>query len=490
MPRNNASVFRLPFSVSFFLLAATAALGITTNDVNRYVRERMWPMHPDHPAAADLREELEFEITRMLDRYDTGGHLEPAYFSIGITGGWLLYGYPGEQAYILADALPFLTTASQARVKAYLYDEIRAYDPTLIGFEHCTDGWGACDMVGNRREFFTIPTSPNPEPIQHNIFPSEPVRPEGLYMIWRYCDRTEDWAFISTNSPPTGPRWARMTNLFNTISNPPVRYGQIAAAIGFARILDHYGLTNGHPYTTALARVHSGLLAGTNFNLFVNRSYTNFITGPHDWAWTPFHYARAGTAIGAMLAPEIGRFLREFAYTSVYRRVTDNPLGGQTNQPYAVESIWQGWYLTRGHYIPLIPIMGYYGENHMVTPDTPWALFMTHAWVYNESGPELRRWLDVPFCIGDLFHIQKLTATIAAHGGVVWSAVQPPVMKNIQPDPAGLTVAAEGGPATYVVEASDTLAAWTAIATNAGPTIVITNPAAPPVRFFRARSTP
>jgi hypothetical protein len=41
-----------------------------------------------------------------------------------------------------------------------------------------------------------------------------------------------------------------------------------------------------------------------------------------------------------------------------------------------------------------------------------------------------------------------------------------------------------------VVEASDTLAAWTAIATNAGPTIVITNPAAPPVRFFRARSTP
>lgn len=466
------------------------AFAVTANEALQFVRERLWIRLPLNPASADLREELDFEINRMLDKYDSGGHLQPALFSIGITGVWLLYGYPGEQAYILADALPFLPTSTQARVKAYLYNEIRQYDPTIIGFEHCgSSGWGSCEMAGNRREFFSIPTSPNPEPLVVNIWPPASVPPEGLYMIWRYCDATADWGFISTNNPPSGDRWNRMLGMFNSISNPPTRYGHIAAAIGMARICMHFGITNGHPYTTALARVRSGMLAGTNFDAFVQTSYNQFLAGNHDWAWTPFHYTRHGP-VGAMMAPEIGRFLREYALTSVYRRVTFNPLAGQSGQPYAIEDIWQGWYLTRGHYIPLIPIMGYYGENHMVTPDTPWALFMTHAWVYNESGEELRRWLDAPYCIGDLFHIQRLTATIAAYGEPVWSDVTPPLMTRISPTSGGLAVEAVGGSGRYFVEASADLTAWSSLATNSGPAIIITNPAGPPVQFFRSRVAP
>ncbi len=474
-----------------FVSGAVPCESVTTNDALRYVRERMWPIHPYHPAAADLREELDFEINRLLDLYDAGGHVEPAYFSIGITRSWILYGHPGEQAYILAEALPYLPTATQARVKTYLYNEVREYDPTLIGFEHCSSGWGACEMTGNRREFFSIPTSPNPEPIEPNLWPAPAVPPEALYMIWKYCDATEDWAFISTNSPASGERWNRMLTLFNAISNPPVRYGHIAAAIGMARILEHYGMTNGHPYTTALARVYSGMLAGTNFDAFLQRSYYDFILGNHDWAWTPFHYQRNENAVGAMLAPEIGRFLREFAYTSVYRRVTHNPLGGQDNEPYAVQDIWQSWYPTRGSYIPLIALMGYYGENHMVTPDTPWALFMTHAWVYNESGPELRRWLDVPYCVGDLFHIQRLTATIAAYGGVVWSPVQPPVLSGVARGDSLVEVSVRGGSgARYVVDRSLDLDAWQPVITNAGPTLTFTNTLDVNRLFFRARAVP
>lgn len=476
-------------AVALLLLPAMPATSITTNDALRYIREKRWVQYPHNPASEDLREELDYEINRMIDHYDAGGHLEPALFSIGITGVWLLYGYPGEQAYILADALPYLPTSTQARVKAYLYQEIRNYDPTVIGFEHCSDGWGACEMTGNRREFFTIPTSPNPEPLVVNVWPPASVPPEGLYMIWRYCDASGDWAFISTNNPPSGDRWNRMLNMFNAIPNPPTRYGHIAAAIGMARICMHFGITNGHPYTTAVARVRSGMLAGTNFDAFVQTSYTNFLTGSHDWAWTPFHYTRHGP-VGAMMAPEIGRFLREYALTSVYRRVTYNPLAGQTNQPYAIEDIWQGWYLTRGHYIPLIPIMGYYGENHMVTPDTPWALFMTHAWIYNESGPELRRWLDAPYCIGDLFHIQRLTATIAAYSEPVWSSVQPPLMTQISRTAGGISVSATGESAPYLIEASANLEWWSPIFTNTGPSIAVTNAGTAPLQFFRARPAP
>ena len=481
-------VFMAAVLVGFFAATVDA---ITTNDALRYVRERMWVTNPRSPAAKDLLDELDFEINRMLDLYDAGGHLEPAYFSIGITRSWILYGYPGEQVYILSQALPFLPTATQARVKAYLYSEIREYDPTVLGFEHCDNGYGPCEMTGNRREFFTIPTSPNPQPIEPNLWPPGAVPPEGLYMIWQYCDASGDWAFISTNSPPSGERWNRMLNMFNAIPNPPSRYGHTAGAIGFARILRYYGMTNGHPYTTALARVRSGMVAGTNFAALVDLSYTNFLTGAHDWAFTPFHYTRTENAVGAMLAPEIGRYLREFAYTSVYTTVTYNPLEGQTNQRPGVESIWQGWYLTRGHYIPLLTIMGYYGENHMVTPDTPWALFMIHAWVYNESGEQLRRWLDVPYSIGDLFHIQKLVATISSYGAPVWSEWRPPVLTVTVDGHDAVTVQAHGDAgARYAIERSTNLTQWTTLTTNVGPVITWTNHPDVPRLFYRAKTVP
>ncbi|HMO51367.1 MAG TPA: hypothetical protein PKE26_08870 [Kiritimatiellia bacterium] len=475
---------------ALFLLTATAS-AVTTNDARRITRERLWHRQPLHHASADLRAELDDEITRLLDRHDAAGRLKPSYFSIGITGSWILHGYPGEQAYILADALPFLSTTTQARVKAYLHAEIRARDPTSIAFEHCDGGWGSCQMTGNRREYFSIPTSPNPDPITPNLWPPPAVQPEGLYMIWRYCDRTEDWAFISTNSPPTGDRWNRMNAMFNAIPNPPTRYGHLAAAIGYARILEHYGFTNGAPYTTALERVHAGMLAGANFSVWVDASYNAFVYGTHDWAWTPFHYLRNQNAVGAMLAPEVGRFLGEFAYSHVYRRTTRNPNEGQPGELYAIESIWNGWYLTRGPYAPLIAWMGYYGENHMVTPDTPWALFMTHAWVYGESGDELRRWLDVPYNIGDLFHIQRLTATIGAYSDPVWSAVQPPALRAEALETGPLRIIASGASnALYAIDRSTNLIAWQSVITNAGPEFMLTNQLDAPLIFFRARTAP
>ncbi len=472
------------------LVAATAA-AVSPEVARRYVRETLWHRAPFATASADLRGELDGEITRLLDLQDAGGRLKPSYFSVGITESWLLHGYPGEQILVLSEALPFLPPASRARVQAHLFDAIRDYDPTANAFDHCDWGWGSCELTGHRREFFPLPASPNPDPLAPNLWPPPAVPPECLYVVWRYADATGDWDFISETTPASGERWSRLVARFNAISNPPVRYGEIAAAIGFARILTRFGMTNDPLHAAALDRIQTGMLAGTDFSAFLERSQQEFFLGTHDWAWTPFHYLRNANAVGAMLAPETGRFLREFALAEVHRRTTLNPLEDEPGEIPAVESNWAGWYLTRGYYPPLIPWTGHYGENHMVTPDTPWAVFMTRAWVYGDSGDDLRRYLDVPYSIGDLFHIQRLVAAIGAYADPLWSPVQPPRMAAPESVPGGLVVSADGGAdGLYVLERSTDLAAWEAISTNAGPAFSITNAGLGIFQFFRAKVAP
>lgn len=56
------------------------------------------------------------------------------------------------------------------------------------------------------------------------------------------------------------------------------------------------------------------------------------------------------------------------------------------------------------------------GENAIVPLWDAHAIFMAKAWILGDSGPDLEKYLDVPgFPRGDLFHIDKLVATIEAY---------------------------------------------------------------------------
>jgi hypothetical protein len=80
----------------------------------------------------------------------------------------MLYGNPGETAYVLSLAMPYLPAATQTRVRTSLASMVRAADPTEVAFEHC-GGWGACELQPPRREFHLLPPAPNPEPLKPNI---------------------------------------------------------------------------------------------------------------------------------------------------------------------------------------------------------------------------------------------------------------------------------------------------------------------------------
>ena len=45
------------------------------------------------------------------------------------------------------------------------------------------------------------------------------------------------------------------------------------------------------------------------------------------------------------------------------------------------------------------------------------ALFLAKAYVAMQSQPELSKWLDVPWMLGDLYYIQNVAAALEAGGG-------------------------------------------------------------------------
>lgn len=410
-------------AIGLIVLPQTSVVAaLSQTETQKYILEKLAVNSSDTARVIDLKAKLEFEVNRMINK----GHLKPAYFQIGIMGSYILWGYPGEQAYILSLTLPYLSAATQTKLKTFLAQEVRNLDPTSRGFEHCSDGWGNCELTGNRREFFKIPTSPDPDPITANIYPAPSVPAESLYMMWAYAQNTGDWAFISSSTPPQGTRWNNIKNIFGRIPASPTRYGEITGAIGYMRLLEHYNMQNDPSYAQAQNIVVAGMNAGLNFRTFTDTSYQNFVnlTFNHDWAFTPFHFLRSSNAVGAQFAPEIGRYLRDNALVSVQNVVSFNPLQGNSGQQPAIQSHWPTWYQTRGIYPRIRPWVGHYGENHIATPDTPWALFMIEAYVFEQSGDGLYRRLSAPAAIGDLYHIHKIVATIEAYGQKCWQNIK------------------------------------------------------------------
>ena len=77
--------------------------------------------------------------------------------------------------------------------------------------------------------------------------------------------------------------------------------------------------------------------------------------------------------------------------------------GGADQAPNFMKKAWKGEQQDFGQ------------ENATWTPDVACTLFLLRAYVLGERGPELVRFLDVPWVrVGDLYHLQKLVAAIRA----------------------------------------------------------------------------
>ncbi|MBV7328057.1 hypothetical protein KFU94_07315 [Chloroflexi bacterium TSY] len=349
-----------------------------------------------------LQKELEQEIQKMLD----AGHLRPGY---GRHGGLVsrsiktcaddLVDYwhnPSETIYTLIRTLPLLPDALRQEVRTYIQNEFSNYPP----YEYNHIGWG-----GAARDIFDLPDDLDlakaeaPRTVNHTFKNSGGWNGEGVwgrnpfafYSLWQYASEfggAKDILSASRKAFETEfsiqPSDTLLTNM------PFVHNAYIAGYLGFLELEKAAGEPESPEVKDELERLMK--LRVSKFTK--DSAYREFGKGPNS------QHAYCRTLVVAsnfmFLVPELAEYLRVHALDKVQAALAEY----YRVAPY--------WFVTFPE--------DAFAENSIAPLYDSHALYMAKALILKESGKELERYLDIPgFMRGDLYHIQKLTATIEAY---------------------------------------------------------------------------
>lgn len=357
------------------------------------------PTRPVADPPADLVERLTDEVQRIVN---TNDHLLPFLLERGFTTNETFPGdslYPeqgmvscspgntywfdsGELVYTLSIAYPYLPTALQARVRAYLAAEMNRYPPLQWL-------WGNSVTQGVRRESYPVTFQPNCWP------PWDPPIMT-LYALWAYARYTGDWAYVQN-------RWADIDALFDKKKGSIDNYAAISGAIGYARIAQHLGYSAAAAEGEAVAV--QGMTNGLDFNRFLSTANARY-PDPRN------RYTGLRAPVFFGLTPEVGRYISDTNRLSATAYLNDLTDG---------DGVFL-WPLTR------LGLQAEVGESSFHGPDVAWSIFLAKAYIEGADRPTLRGYLDRPWGLGDLYHVQKLVATIEASGP---SDPTPPEISNV-----------------------------------------------------------
>lgn len=359
------------------------------------------PVRPVSNPPADLVQRLNEEVRRIVD---AGGHLLPYFLERGFTTNMLFPGDslyppdltacqpgniywfdPGELVYTLSIAYPYLSSDLQSRVRSYLAAEMARYpplEPLPWPPEWLTSGVA--------RERYPVSFRPSCWP------PPDPPL-STLYALWAYARYTGDWDYVRN-------RWSQIDALFDRKKGSIDSYAAISGAIGYARIARQLGRTADAAEGEQVAV--QAMTRGLNFGQFLttaNARYPDPRNRQTGW--------RAPVFFG--LVPEVGRYISDtnrITATAYLNDLTDS------------DGVFL-WYITR------LGLQAEIGESSFHGPDLAWSIFLAKAYVEGAERSTLRRYLDRPWGLGDLYYLQKLVATIEATGT---EDATPPVISNVR----------------------------------------------------------
>jgi hypothetical protein len=402
---------RSSFTLVLLLLAGVHSLACAQNVVSRTDNgSTAPPVQLDSNHAAELlapppaRDRIEFrepEGRRVADQLDAhvrelidGWPWMPFQHTHGISGYQTFFQHPELLFHALSGALPFLSTPTADRTRAFLRDLLPHYPPFAVA------GWDR--RAGQPRESYTVP--PGLRLSGHGQARSA----FGVHAFWTYCHFANDPAAARSHWPAIQRRIQPLLDAPYPFDIRRTDYsrdeaallnGNLAGLIGFiqlARLLDQTDAElEALPRLTELLQ-HRVNLERVNPRLLDRSTATRSLH--------LFHLARY-----EQLTPEIAHAIRHWSHDLASPRLR------------AFRESRPAWWLAFGD-----RTVG--GENYTNPPHFTHALFTAASLLEQASATTLFGWLDVPWCKADLYFIERCTLALRA-------ATSAPVAHHHNPSP-------------------------------------------------------
>jgi len=343
---------------------------------------------PDFPTRATSSEgrrvaaKLEAHVIAFLD----GAPWMPFQHTLGISGHEVSFAHPDEMFLALAQSLPCLSEPTSGRLKDFLQAELLKAPPYAEqGFDH---------RSGRPRESYDVP------PDLRVSGRGRANSALGVYAFWACCH----YAGTTAGAKHWNAIKARVKFLldaeykFDPQTNGPGKgeaqklNGDLAGLIGLARLARLQG--DAAIEQQALRRGREWL------ELRVNLERSNpFVLENSDAATRRLHNARLSRYCG--LVPEVGEALARLSADC----------GARHLKSFREER--NGWFLAFGD-----RFIG--GENYTSPIHFPRSLFAGAALIEQLPAQQLFTFIDVPWCKGDFYFIERCVLALWADSGRPW----------------------------------------------------------------------
>jgi len=326
---------------------------------------------------------LEAHVIQFID----GAPWMPFHHTLGISGYETCFNHPDEVFYALSIALPCLPNPTATRLKAYLRAQLAISPPYAeTGLDHRT---------GRPRESYEVPANLR---VRGNGNAGSAF---GVYAFWAYCRWSADTAAATEH-------WPRIKARTKTLLGADYRFnpagrdssggeaeklnGDLAGLIGLIRL----ARLNRDEAVEKEARGRVRELLEMRVNL---ERINPHLLEKSNLATKGLHNARLSRYCD--LVPEVGAALAKFSADC----------GARNLKAFREER--NGWYLAFGD-----RFIG--GENYTNPLHFPRSLFAGAAFIEQLPGGQLFTFIDVPWCPGDFYFIEKSVLALWADAERPW----------------------------------------------------------------------
>ena len=337
--------------------------------------------------AERVRAKLNRHVAAMLD----GWPWKAFHNTLGISGYEAYFNHPDEVVYALAIALPQLDNAVRPKARRFLADLIKEHPPY--------DREGFLNRRGRPRERYTVPDGlrPGGHGKANGRF--------GVYALWAYChwgdapDAAEAHleAVAKRMAPALEKPYAFDIRKQDYSHDEAERLtADLAGLVGLARLARMAGEAD----TAHRARAKALELLRLRVNL--ERVNPKILEKTHSASKT-LHIAKLARYCD--LVPEVARTVAELS-------------GGMGKARLAAfRAKRNAWYLAFTE-----RLIG--GENYVSPPHMGRAMMAGATFVERLPAEDLLAFVDIPWCEGDLYFIEKCTYSLWAAAGRKWKRVE------------------------------------------------------------------